>query len=72
MLLGIFRVSRSLTTMNTLRSKFANFVDYNLKEGPFMDVHAISGIFKAYLRELPESILSNELKLELRSIFTNV
>jgi RalA-binding protein 1 len=58
--------------MNTLRSQFANFVDYNLEDDPFMDVHAIAGIFKAYLRELPESILTNELKLEFRSIFTNV
>lgn len=60
---GLFRVNGRTLHVSRLRAEFDQGVDYNLIEcGPCdIDPHVISSLFKAYLRALPESILTNGL-----------
>ncbi|RIB16392.1 Rho GTPase activation protein [Gigaspora rosea] len=42
--------------------------DANKEEGEYYDIHAVAGLLKLYLRELPTSVLTRELHME----FVNV
>ncbi|KAL3899541.1 MAG: hypothetical protein SGCHY_001975 [Lobulomycetales sp.] len=77
--IGLYRVSGSTATISALRSSFSNFADVDLELDPTVDVHAVAGTFKAFLREcknlmlihlVPESLMTNELKGRFKSIFT--
>jgi RalA-binding protein 1 len=60
---GIFRLSGSNVVIKQLRERFNNEGDINLLEdGQFYDIHAIASLLKLYLRELPSTILTNELR----------
>lgn len=60
---GLFRVSGRPSHVSKLRSEFDSGVDYDMTEcSPGdLDPHAVASVFKAYLRELPESILTQAL-----------
>ncbi|KAJ6259992.1 Rho-type GTPase-activating protein [Drechslerella dactyloides] len=60
---GIFRLSGSNTTIKALRDRFNTNVDVDLlaDEEEYHDVHAIAGLLKLYLRELPNNLLTRDL-----------
>lgn len=61
---GLFRVSGRPSHVSRLRAEFDSGADYNLAScSPGdLDPHAVSSVFKAYLRELPEPILTHRLQ----------
>ncbi|KAF7793776.1 hypothetical protein EIP86_004897 [Pleurotus ostreatoroseus] len=60
---GLFRVSGRPSHVAKLRSEFDTGADFALTEADpgDLDPHAVASVFKAYLRELPESLLTTEL-----------
>lgn len=55
---GIFRLSGSTATIRTLKERFNNEFDIDLVKGPITyDIHAVAGLLKLYLREIPTLIL---------------
>ncbi|KAI5123659.1 hypothetical protein M0805_001689 [Coniferiporia weirii] len=60
---GLFRISGRSTHVARLRAEFDSGADYDMREcGPGeIDPHAVSSVFKAYLRELPEPLLTRNL-----------
>ncbi|KAJ2395811.1 Rho GTPase activating protein, partial [Coemansia sp. RSA 2559] len=59
---GIYRQSGSSLALSILRKEFNNNSDYNLlKLSKPPDIHAVASLLKAYLRELPESVLTLRL-----------
>ncbi|KAJ3283356.1 hypothetical protein HDU79_009158 [Rhizoclosmatium sp. JEL0117] len=72
---GIYRLSGSTSQIQHLRSVFDTDLDLNLvklaEAGEFIDPHAVTGLLKLYLRELPDSILGppeSELKKEIMKL----
>ncbi|KAI5795210.1 hypothetical protein EDC01DRAFT_615008 [Geopyxis carbonaria] len=58
---GIFRLSGSNVVIKGLKEKFNSESDFNLlANDEYYDVHAIAGLLKLYLRELPTNILTTE------------
>ncbi|KAI9509177.1 hypothetical protein F5148DRAFT_797744 [Russula earlei] len=60
---GLFRISGRATHVAKLRSEFDNGADFDLLESDpsDLDPHAVASVFKTYLRELPEPILTHAL-----------
>ncbi|KAF8271251.1 hypothetical protein EI94DRAFT_1797234 [Lactarius quietus] len=60
---GLFRVSGRATHVAKLRSEFDTGADFDMLEcAPGdLDPHAVASVFKTYLRELPEPILTHAL-----------
>ncbi|KAF3282888.1 hypothetical protein TWF970_001620 [Orbilia oligospora] len=60
---GIFRLSGSNTSIRQLRDRFNTNADINLlaDEEEYHDPHAIAGLLKLYLRELPHNLLTRDL-----------
>ena len=58
---GIFRLSGSANVIKALRERFNVEGDVDLLGGDYYDVHAVASLLKLYLRELPTSILTQEL-----------
>ncbi|KAI6033044.1 hypothetical protein F5J12DRAFT_909841 [Pisolithus orientalis] len=60
---GLFRVSGRSSHIAKLRAEFDTGADFNIMQSSpgDLDPHAVASIFKAYLRELPEPILTNDL-----------
>ncbi|KZV70673.1 RhoGAP-domain-containing protein [Peniophora sp. CONT] len=60
---GLFRISGRASHIARLRSEFDTGADFDLQACPpgELDPHAVASIFKAYLRELPEPILTKQL-----------
>ncbi|MCJ1463005.1 hypothetical protein MMC07_001609 [Pseudocyphellaria aurata] len=62
---GIFRLSGSSVVIKGLRDRFNNEGDFDfLADDNYYDVHAVAGLLKLYLRELPSSVLTRELHLD--------
>lgn len=62
---GIYRLSGSSAVIKGLRDRFNTEGDVDLTTGDqFYDPHAIAGLLKSYLRELPTSVLTRELHME--------
>lgn len=62
---GIFRLSGSNLIIKQLKERFNNESDINLlTDGQYHDIHAIASLLKMYLRELPNTILTSDLRLE--------
>ncbi|KAL9608730.1 MAG: hypothetical protein Q9167_006464 [Letrouitia subvulpina] len=60
---GIFRLSGSNVVVKSLRDRFNTQGDFDfLADGQFHDVHAVAGLLKMYLRELPVNVLTSELR----------
>ncbi|GJE94907.1 RhoGAP-domain-containing protein [Phanerochaete sordida] len=57
---GLFRLNGRPAHVAKLRAEFDSGADYNLVESDpgDLDPHAVASIFKAYLRELPQSLLT--------------
>ncbi|EMR08879.1 hypothetical protein PNEG_02664 [Pneumocystis murina B123] len=65
---GIYRLSGSNTIIKSLKDKFNAEGDVDLlNSGKCYDVHAIAGLLKLYLRELPTNILTRELHSQFLS-----
>ncbi|KIJ18853.1 hypothetical protein PAXINDRAFT_166808 [Paxillus involutus ATCC 200175] len=60
---GLFRVSGRSSHVAKLRIEFDTGADFDIVQSNpgDLDPHAVASIFKAYLRELPEPILTNHL-----------
>ncbi|KAJ2679613.1 Rho GTPase activating protein [Coemansia spiralis] len=59
---GIYRQSGGSSALSLLRKEFNSNRDYNLlKLSRPPDIHAVASLLKAYLRELPESVLTLRL-----------
>ncbi|VDB95163.1 unnamed protein product [Peniophora sp. CBMAI 1063] len=60
---GLFRISGRASHIARLRSEFDTGADFDLQASPpgELDPHAVASIFKAYLRELPDPILTKQL-----------
>ncbi|KAI9341104.1 hypothetical protein BDR26DRAFT_918458 [Obelidium mucronatum] len=69
---GIYRLSGATTLIQTLKQHFDLDGDLNLLklgETEIIDFHAVTGLLKLYLRELPDSLLGEgELKKELMKL----
>lgn len=62
---GIFRLSGSSLVIKQLRERFNNEGDINLlTDEQYYDIHAIASLLKMYLRELPSTILTNDLRTQ--------
>ncbi|KAJ1930008.1 Rho GTPase activating protein [Tieghemiomyces parasiticus] len=59
---GIYRLSGSSQVIKTLKQRFDADGDFNiLRSNTYHDVHAIAGLLKLFLRELPDSVLTPDL-----------
>ncbi|KAK4105920.1 hypothetical protein N658DRAFT_416189 [Parathielavia hyrcaniae] len=66
---GIFRLSGSNLVIKQLRERFNVEGDINLlTDGQYHDIHAIASLLKMYLRELPTTILTNDLRTQFISV----
>lgn len=64
---GIFRLNGSTSTIRSLKERFNKEYDIDLvKSETFYDIHAVAGLLKLYLREMPIVILSTALSAEFR------
>lgn len=64
---GIFRLNGSTATIRTLKERFNSEYDVDLvNSDTYYDVHAVGGLLKLYLREIPTLILSSYLAPEFR------
>ncbi|GAA5961252.1 hypothetical protein JCM3765_002885 [Sporobolomyces pararoseus] len=62
---GIFRLSGSANVIRLLKDRFNAEGDVNLvQSNEYFDPHAIAGLLKQYLRELPVHLLTRELHPE--------
>ncbi|ORY82548.1 hypothetical protein BCR37DRAFT_315298 [Protomyces lactucae-debilis] len=65
---GIYRLSGSSSLIKSLRERFNQEVDIDLLTGPPVEVHAVAGMLKLYLRELPSPILPRDLQRDFLEI----
>jgi len=66
---GIYRLSGSSAVIKGLKDRFNTEGDIDLlAPDEFWDPHAISGLLKSFLRELPSSILSHDLHLKFLGV----
>jgi len=69
---GIYRLSGSKATIQSLKNRFDKYGDVNLlQDKEIYDVHVIAGLLKLYLRELPTTIMTKEFQprfVEIASI----
>eukprot|EP00833_Pecoramyces_ruminatium_P016466 jgi/Orpsp1_1/1190498/evm.model.d7180000079401.1 len=69
---GIYRLSGSKATIQSLKNRFDRYGDVNLlQDKEIYDVHVITGLLKLYLRELPTTIMTKEFQprfIEIASI----
>ncbi|EPY52059.1 rho-type GTPase activating protein Rga2 [Schizosaccharomyces cryophilus OY26] len=60
---GIYRLSGSSSAIKSLKEQFNKGIDYDLLSSDEMfDIHAVAGLLKLYLRELPTNLLDNSLQ----------
>ncbi|KAG8835732.1 hypothetical protein FRC17_001523 [Serendipita sp. 399] len=69
---GLFRINGRTSHVNKIKSEFAKGADYDLQEcGPGdLDPHAVTSVLKAFLRELPEPILTRAKSPLFEAAFT--
>ncbi|KAK2465626.1 hypothetical protein APHAL10511_002170 [Amanita phalloides] len=66
---GIYRLSGSSAVIKSLKDRFNLEGDVNLvASDEYWDPHAIAGLLKSFLRELPASILTRELHLRFLAV----
>ncbi|CAD6911044.1 unnamed protein product [Tilletia controversa] len=63
---GIYRLSGSSAVIKSLKDRFNTVGDVDLLAPgvEYYDPHAVAGLLKTFLRELPESVLTRELHFE--------
>ncbi|CAJ0747943.1 11976_t:CDS:10 [Entrophospora sp. SA101] len=70
---GIYRLSGANATIKMLKDRFNTEGDVNLLgEEEYYDVHAVAGLLKLYLRELPTSVLTRDLHLEFVHVIERI
>lgn len=69
---GIYRLSGSTAEVKALRERFNTEGDVDLLQEEVnagsLDPHAVAGLLKAYLRELPTSVLTRDLHMEFMRV----
>jgi len=66
---GIYRLSGSSAVIKNLKDRFNSEGDVDLlASDEYWDPHAIAGLLKSFLRELPASILTRELHLRFLAV----
>ncbi|KAF8633253.1 hypothetical protein AX15_001445 [Amanita polypyramis BW_CC] len=66
---GVYRLSGSSAVIKSLKDRFNAEGDVDLlASDEYWDPHAIAGLLKSYLRELPASILTRELHLRFLAV----
>jgi RalA-binding protein 1 len=67
---GIYRLSGSSAVIKGLKDRFNAQGDVNLlaPSEPYYDPHAIAGLLKQFLRELPNSVLTREMHLDFMRV----
>ncbi|CCM02547.1 uncharacterized protein FIBRA_04650 [Fibroporia radiculosa] len=66
---GIYRLSGSSAVIKSLKDRFNTEGDVDLlSSDEYWDPHAIAGLLKTFLRELPASILTRDLHLRFLSV----
>lgn len=66
---GIYRLSGSSAVIKSLKDRFNLEGDVNLlASDEFWDPHAIAGLLKSFLRDLPASILTREMHLRFLAV----
>ncbi|KAJ4473739.1 hypothetical protein J3R30DRAFT_3511370 [Lentinula aciculospora] len=66
---GIYRLSGSSAVIKSLKERFNAEGDVDLlASDEYWDPHAIAGLLKSFLRELPSSILTRELHMRFLSV----
>jgi RalA-binding protein 1 len=66
---GIFRLSGSNVVIKQLRERFNVEGDINLiTDEQYHDIHAVASLLKMYLRELPSTILTNDLRMHFITV----
>ncbi|KAJ4494234.1 hypothetical protein C8R41DRAFT_830372 [Lentinula lateritia] len=66
---GIYRLSGSSAVIKSLKDRFNAEGDVDLlASDEYWDPHAIAGLLKSFLRELPSSILTRELHMRFLSV----
>ncbi|KAJ3984147.1 hypothetical protein F5890DRAFT_1518874 [Lentinula detonsa] len=66
---GIYRLSGSSAVIKSLKDRFNVEGDVDLlASDEYWDPHAIAGLLKSFLRELPSSILTHELHMRFLSV----
>lgn len=66
---GIYRLSGSTAVIKALKDRFNVEGDVDLlTTEQYYDPHAIAGLLKTFLRELPTSVLTRELHLEFMRV----
>lgn len=55
---GIYRISGTLSTVNALKRLFDSGANINLGDPVWEDINAVAGVFKLWLRELPEPLMT--------------
>ncbi|KAH6916200.1 signal transducer [Coprinopsis sp. MPI-PUGE-AT-0042] len=66
---GIYRLSGSSAVIKSLKDRFNLEGDVNLlASDEFWDPHAIAGLLKSFLRDLPSSILTREMHLRFLAV----
>ncbi|KAF8899653.1 hypothetical protein CPB84DRAFT_1137485 [Gymnopilus junonius] len=66
---GIYRLSGSSAVIKNLKDMFNNEGDVDLlASDEYWDPHAIAGLLKSFLRELPSSILTRDLHLQFLAV----
>lgn len=59
---GIYRLNGSSTVIKNLKEQFNHEGDVQLMASEeYYDIHAVAGLLKLYLRDLPSSVLTREL-----------
>ncbi|KAF5335937.1 hypothetical protein D9611_006244 [Ephemerocybe angulata] len=66
---GIYRLNGSSAVIKALRDRFNTEGDVDLlATDEYLDPHAVAGLLKSFLRDLPDSILTRELHLRFLAV----
>ncbi|KIY70813.1 RhoGAP-domain-containing protein [Cylindrobasidium torrendii FP15055 ss-10] len=69
---GIYRMSGSSAVVKSLRDRYNTDGDFDLvASDEYWDVHAVAGLLKSFLRELPTSILTRELHMRFLAVMVD-
>lgn len=58
---GIYRKSASLSVLNLLRTEIDKYGDFNMENHLIFDINNATGCVKSFLREIPDSLIPDEL-----------